>query len=115
MRENAMKTLLKLGPGDKGRTLSWEEFCSAHWQEGFRYELIGGKLYVSPSPNVPHEFLVEWLSDLLKAYSRANPSVINHVSSHPRLFVPDNEDVTAPEPDLAAYSGYPTYANSASV
>jgi Uma2 family endonuclease len=113
--ENAMKTLLKLGPGDKGRSLSWEEFRSAHYQEGFRYELIEGKLYVSPHPNVPHDILVEWLKDLLKAYARSHPTLINYVSGHPRVFVLENEEITAPEPDLAAYPDYPSYANSASI
>jgi len=112
---NAMKTLLKLGPADQGRSLSWEEFRSAHWQEGFRYELIKGKLYVSPYPNVPHNLLLEWISDRLKAYARSNPSVINYVSTQPRVFVPDPEDVTAPQPDLAAYADVPTYANANSI
>jgi hypothetical protein len=45
-----MTTLLKLGPKDHGRPLSLEEFRSAEAREGWRYELIDGKVYVWPFP-----------------------------------------------------------------
>jgi Uma2 family endonuclease len=108
-----MKTIVQFGPRDHGRAVTSEDLNGAHYQEGFRYEVIEGRLYVSPLPNVPHDVLVEWLQDCLKAYSRSNPTVINYVSSHPRVFVPGNEEITAPEPDLAAYADFPTYGNVA--
>src|SRR5438128_23814 len=102
-----MTTILKLGPADHGRELSREEFETAHYQEGFRYELIGGKLYVSPLPNLPHDCLLTWLEDQLKAYARQQPALVNYLSTHPRVFVPGHDELTSPEPDLAAFQDFP--------
>ena len=102
-----MATLLKLGLADHGRPLALEEFLAAEGQEGYRYELIGGKVYVSPTPNPPENWAEEWLGELLHAYARAHPEVINYVSGKCRVFVPRAEEVTAPEPDLAAYHAFP--------
>jgi Uma2 family endonuclease len=102
-----MTTLLKIGPADHGRPLTLEEFQSADGQEGFRYEIIGGKLYVSPMPNPSENWAEEWLGDWLRLYARAHSGVINYVSSKARVFVPGIAEVTAPEPDLAAYHNYP--------
>jgi Uma2 family endonuclease len=104
-----MTTLLKIGPADHGRPLTLEEFLSAEGQEGFHYEIIGGKLYVSPMPNPSENWAEEWLGDLLRFYVRAHPGVINYVSSKARVFVPGAAEVTAPEPDLAAYHDYPRH------
>jgi len=102
-----MATLLKLGPADHGRPLALEEFLSAEGQEGYRYELIGGKVSVSPTPNPPENWAEEWLGELLRGYARAHPHVVNYVSGKCRVFVPGAEEVTAPEPDLAAYHDFP--------
>jgi Uma2 family endonuclease len=102
-----MKTLLRLGPKDHGRPLTLDEFTSAPYQEGYHYELIEGKLYVSPLPNLPHGFIERWLGRELDAYSNAHPEVINFVYGKTRVFVPDHPEVTAPEPDLAAYQDFP--------
>jgi len=102
-----MTTILKLGPADHDREMSWEEFETAHYREGFRYELIGGKLYVSPVTNLPHDCLVEWLDKLLDSYAQLQPAIVNYVSTHPRVFVPGEDVKTAPEPDLAAYQDFP--------
>lgn len=102
-----MATLLQLGPADHGRLLSWEEFASAYYSEGFRYELIEGRLYVSPEANLPHDCLVEWLDKKLESFAQSQPAIVNYVSTHPRVFVPGEEETTAPEPDLAAYQDFP--------
>jgi Uma2 family endonuclease len=65
-----MKTQLYLTPRDQGRALSLEEFEHAAAQEGYHYELIDGKLEVSPLPDRPHEDLRDWLRDQLKDYAR---------------------------------------------
>jgi Uma2 family endonuclease len=96
-----------LTPADHGRPITLEEFEHALGQEGYRYELIGGKVEVSPTPNFPHALTVEWLQRLLDRYARRHGEVINYVSSHPRVFVPGEAPVTAPEPDVAAYRGVP--------
>jgi Uma2 family endonuclease len=99
---------LYLTPADHGRPLSLEEFQTADDQEGYRYELIRGMLEVSPAPNLPHERLLDWLRDALKAYAKQHPEVINEVFGPARVFVPGIEEgVTAPEPNLAAYHDFP--------
>ncbi len=100
-------TILQLGPDDHDRSLSREEFESARYQEGFHYELIEGKLSVSPLPDPHHESLDLWLGEQLIAYVRSHPAVLNRVSYAARVFVPGEEERTSPEPDLAAYRDYP--------
>jgi Uma2 family endonuclease len=103
-----METQLYLTPHDHGRPLTLEEFQSADSREGFRYELIDGKLEVSPIPNLPHDFLVEWLGNRLRAYEQTHAAVIRRVQAPARVFVPGRRATTAPEPDLAAYQDFPT-------
>jgi len=100
-------TLRKLGPADYGRPLTREEFRMARWQSGYCYELINGRLYVSPSPNLPHERLVKWVSRVLEDYVSRRPDVINFVSSRPRVPIQERLDPTEPEPDVAAFHNFP--------
>ncbi len=102
-----MKTQLYLTPRDQGRAISLEEFEHADSLEGYRYELIDGKLEVSPQPELPHYLLQDWLKDALKGYARARPDVINWVAGPVRVFVPGHTAPTAPEPDVAAYRDFP--------
>jgi Uma2 family endonuclease len=104
-----MTTRLKIGPNDHGMSLSLEEFLSADGAEGYHYELIDGKLYVSPVPNLPQDSLEDWLSEKFHASSNKHPDIINYVTHKGRLFVPDRAEVTAPEPDLAAYHDFPRH------
>lgn len=99
---------LYLTPADAGRPLSLEEFETAATQEGYRYELIQGRLVVSPAANLPHEDVVEWIVETLRAYARAHPEVINRAKAPARVFIPDADDETAPEPDVACYHDYPS-------
>jgi Uma2 family endonuclease len=103
-----MKTQLYLTPADHGRELTLEEFLSARSQEGFWYEIIHGRLEVSPIPNLPHEVLRKWLERLLDRYAEVRPDIVNKVQAPARAFLPNPpEDVTAPEPDVACYQGFP--------
>jgi Uma2 family endonuclease len=102
-----MTTATKIGPADHGRAMSYEEFLHSDSQEGYRYELIEGRLVVSPIPSMPHEVLCGWLAGLLRDYAHLRPEVINQVRNPARIFVPDTEEVTAPEPDVAAYRDFP--------
>jgi Uma2 family endonuclease len=102
-----MTTILKLGPADHGRPLSSEEFHTASWQSGYRYELIHGKLYVSPVPDLPQNWLELWLFGKLNLYVLERPEIINFVTNKARVFVPDETEATQPEPDLAAYQDFP--------
>jgi Uma2 family endonuclease len=106
--EHASTTRLYLTPADQGRRLSLEEFESADAQEGYRYELIRGRLEVSPVPDLPHDRLLDWLRDRFKAYIAQHPEVVNAIFGPACIFVPEVEEgVTAPEPDLACYRDFP--------
>jgi Uma2 family endonuclease len=104
-----MTTALVLSPTDHGRPMTRQEFEAARGQEGYRYELIEGKVYVCPTPNLPHDIIRDWLLDVLKDYGRARPDILNYVSPQARVYVPGREEATNPEPDLAAYSDFPRH------
>jgi Uma2 family endonuclease len=110
-----MKTALVLGPADHGRPITREEFEAARGQEGYRYELIEGRIYVSPVPDLPHDRIWEWVHRLLQDYSRSHPEVLNYVTARARVIVPEREGTTNPEPDLAAYSDFPRHLPLADV
>src|SRR5690242_12684349 len=102
-----MKTALVLGPADHGRPITREEFDAARDQEGYRSELIGGKVYVSPIPNLPHERILRWVEEALRDYRRAHPDVLNFITGPARIMVPGEEEATNPQPDLAGYRDFP--------
>ena len=102
-----MRTKIYLTPADHGRPLSWEEFASADAEEGYRYEMIEGRVFVSPTPNMPHNSYEKWLETLLSAYALEHPEVLQYVTRPARVFLPDRaEGITAPEPDVACYAEY---------
>jgi Uma2 family endonuclease len=102
-----MGTVLKLGPADHCRPMTLDEFMAGDYAGGYQYELIDGKLYVSPQPNLPQNRVEEWLSFQFSLYAREHPGVINYVSNKARVFVPGRPGVTNPEPDVAAYRKFP--------
>ena len=105
-----MSTVLKkLGPTDHGRPMTLEEFMAARSVEGYHYELIDGKLYVSPLPNLPENRVEDWVFDQLKLYVRDQSDVINFVTNKARVFVPRRRRLTNPEPDVAAYRNFPLH------
>src|SRR3954454_3575462 len=106
-----MATLLRLGPKDHGRELTWDELAHADLEEGARYELIDGRLYVAPAADLPHDSLENWLSDELRAYAKARPDVINRVTSKARVFVSGRPGETVPEPDLTVYHDFPFHVS----
>ncbi len=99
--------LKKLGPADHGRPMTWEEFMAGDYVEGYHYELIDGKLYVSPEANMPEYRVEDWIHFKLKLYAHYHREVINFVANKARVFVPSRRRVTAPEPDVAAYRDFP--------
>lgn len=104
-----MATVLKIGPADHGRALSLEEYLAGSYEEGYRYELIEGKLYVSPEANQPENWVQDWVRDKLKEYARAHPEVLRHVTGPARVFVPGRPGTTTPEPDVVAYRRFPLH------
>lgn len=96
-----MSTMLRIGPRDHGREMTYDEFLSGDYEEGFRYELIRGELYVSPQPSPPHDWLGEYLDELLTAYKMRHRKILKRLSSHARVFVPGIRKTTCLEPDFA--------------
>jgi Uma2 family endonuclease len=88
--------------------MSYDEFLAGDYEEGVRYELIDGRLYVSPEPSFPQDWVLVWLYRKLDRYAEANPKVLRYVSQRSRVFVPRRHAVTAPEPNLAAYKKFPS-------
>ncbi len=107
----ATASRLKLGPRDHGRRYSYGDFAAADWDEGFRYELIDGKLYVSPQPDLPHGVLDRWIFKAIDRYADEHPEVLNYTHYKARVFVPGRRGTTCPEPDIVAYNDFPTGEN----
>jgi Uma2 family endonuclease len=98
----------KWGPRDHGRPLTLEAFRAGDYQEGYRYELIDGKLYVSPWPDVAEDWVTQWLFGELYEFKERH-RVLKHVTCGARVFVPGRPQVTVPAPDLAAYRRFPLH------
>lgn len=107
--------LKRLGQADHGRLMTLEEFMAGDYVEGYQYELIDGKLYVSPLPNLPENRVEDWVFFKLKLYSHYHPDIINFTTNKARVFVPGRRRVTAPESVVAAYRNYPLELPWASV
>jgi Uma2 family endonuclease len=104
-----MSTVVKIGPEDHGRPMSFEEYLAGDYQQGYHYELIDGRLYVSPEANLPEDSVETWLLPKVHEYAKKHPEVINYVTNKARVFVPRRPGITAPEPDLAAYHDFPVH------
>jgi Uma2 family endonuclease len=107
MKKLGVPNGLELGPHSHGRAMTLDEFVAASSEEGFQYELIDGKLYVSPQADQPQNYVELWVFGALFLYSLQHPSIINHVSNKARVFVPGRRKVTNPEPDVACYRDFP--------
>lgn len=103
-----MTTVLRIGPADHGQPISEEELEQvSDFEEGYKYEIIDGRLYVSYEPDLPECSLDDWLLTKVKDYARRRPQVINFVHNKVRIFVQERPGLTVPEPDLAAYGDFP--------
>ena len=94
-----MHTRVYLTHEDHGRPLSWDEYVTADAQEGYRYEMIEGRVVVSPPPNTLHEDCVKWLEKLLDTYAADRPDLLRSIRTRSCVFLPDatEEEVSAPE------------------
>lgn len=100
-------TRRRLGPADVGTPLTHEEYEAADYAPGFDYELVAGRLYVTPAPNAPHMLIVEFLSDHLKDYARARRDVLQLVTTHARVITRALGGTTDVEPDISAFRRLP--------
>ena len=98
---------VRLTPKDHGRQVDPEEFEHSTGAEGYQYEIIDGRVYVTPLPDQSADSLERWLFSKLFEYSQNHPDAIQYLSSKTRVFVPDRLKATCPEPDIAAYDEYP--------
>jgi Uma2 family endonuclease len=69
-------TPLRIGPADRGRTMTLQEFLDADVVEGYRYELARGVLEVNQVANDPHGIVVCNLYDAAGRYRRECPDII---------------------------------------
>lgn len=102
---------LKLTPADHGRRLTLDDFESAEFEPGVRYEIIDGRVYASPQANFPENMLENWLARKLIVYSDARPDVTNYVTTKSRVYVESRTQPTIPEPDVTAFRGVPLDAD----
>ena len=103
----ATATRLRLTPKDHGREIDPEEFEHSDGEEGYSYEIIDGRVYVSPQANLPQHDLEAWLYGKLFLYSQDHSEVIDFVAGKSRVFIPARKKATCPEPDIAVYEDYP--------
>jgi Uma2 family endonuclease len=106
-----MQTALQIGPHDHGRELTDDEFVAADFDEGFKYELIDGSLYVSPQPNYSHDWLEEFIHRTCMLYEAKRPDLVKRLARKSRVFVPGLRKTTCPEPDFAIYRDCPPGKN----
>lgn len=102
-----LTTTLRFGSNDHGRAVTDEELEIADYQLGYDYEVIFGRLYVSPAPNPEHDIVEKNILRQLFAYQEANPDIVDYVTDRARVFVASEEKTTAPEPDIAVYADGP--------
>lgn len=106
---SAKTAIRTFGPRHHGRRVTDEEAGTARYKEGYRYEIIDGRLYVSPVPNLRENWLDEWVHRKLVAFWERHPDVVAYVSGKARVFVPGRELTTSPEPDAAVYLEFPRH------
>ncbi len=81
---------LRVGPGDRGRRMSLEQFRAADEEEGYRYELSEGLLEVTEVPGPTHRRVVGNLYRAIARYDQEHPGCIETYGggSEFRLWVP---------------------------
>ena len=99
----------RIGPRDHGKPMTLAAFDASDFQEGYKYELIDGRVDVTYLPELPEDWIENWLYPKLYTYAVKHPNIINYLTRKARVFIPGRKRVTVPEPDLAAYRSFPTH------
>jgi Uma2 family endonuclease len=100
--------VLQLGPHDEGLELEHDAFVSATWEPGYRYELVAGRLAVTPMPELPNARVERWFDKLLLKYSFARPELVAEVYAKARVITRDLGGTTDVEPDVSLYRTFPS-------
>ncbi len=99
-----LTTAVRFGPKSHGRLVTDEELERAEYCSGYDYEVIFGRLFVSPAPNPEHDVVEKHIYHQLARYRDEHPEIVGCVTDRARVFVPVIELTTAPEPDIAVYA-----------
>ena len=99
-RMATVTTPLRIGPADRGRAMTLDEFLDADIEEGYRYELARGVLEVNQVANDPHRQVVTNLygprsatTESIPASSCATAAATSSSSSSPGLISGRNPDL----------------------
>lgn len=74
--------------------LTYEDFCALP-DDGKRYEIINGDLYMSPSPNIPHQKIIINLAAIIHGYVRKHK--LGTVLVAPTDVLLSNHDIVEPD------------------
>ncbi len=99
-----LTTTIRFGPKSHGRLVTDEELEHAKFRLGYDYEVIFGRLFVSPAPNREHDVVEKHIYHQLARYRDEHMEIVGYVTNRARVFVPGVELTTAPEPDIAVYA-----------
>ncbi|MFM9964576.1 MAG: Uma2 family endonuclease, partial [Planctomycetaceae bacterium] len=99
-----LTTTVRFGPKSHGRLVTDEELEVAEYRPGYDYEVIFGRLFVSPAPNREHDIVEKSILLQIQIYGLEHPEIVACATDRARVFVPGVEMTTAPEPDLAIYA-----------
>jgi len=93
----------RIGPADRGRRISYEEFVEADFAEGWLYELARGIIVVTNVPHPDHGEIVDRVTDLFGFDRRDHPGIIRYraAGSDCRLRMPGLRSDR--HPDQAVY------------
>jgi Uma2 family endonuclease len=78
-------------PLPQGREWTWADLQEMPEDDGHRYEIVDGSLYVSPGPRRPHQIAAGRLRDLLLAAAPSDVEVVEAVDLEMphNVFLPD--------------------------
>lgn len=99
--------VLHLTPADAGRALEHEDYERAEYAPGYLFELVAGRLAVTPAPNMPHTVVQAWILERLIDYARQRPDVLQAAVSVSRVLTRALGAMTDVQPDVAAYRAFP--------
>jgi Uma2 family endonuclease len=92
---------LHIGPAERGRAITLEEFRDAEEEPGYHYELARGVLEVGEVPGDEHGQIIDNLHEAFSNFRRGHPGLIRRIAhgSDLRVIIPEFESDR--HPDLA--------------